>query len=96
MLLRSPATTGTATVIALIYLELKGKLNGHAARAPVPNANLTDWMFEMARAIMADQANDLFRAAAAGPLAGIPGYEMRPLVLADYASDNLQRHRRWS
>ena len=50
MLSLSPTTTGSATAIALIYPELKGKLNGHAVRAPVLNASLTDCVFEMARA----------------------------------------------
>ncbi len=31
--------------------------------------------------------NRLFAAAAAGPLAGVLGYEERPLVSADYARD---------
>jgi glyceraldehyde 3-phosphate dehydrogenase len=38
MLSLQPTTTGSATAIALIYPELKGKLNGHAVRAPVLNA----------------------------------------------------------
>jgi glyceraldehyde 3-phosphate dehydrogenase len=87
MLSLSPTTTGSATAIALIYPELKGKLNGHAVRAPVLNASLTDCVFEMARETSADEVNVLFRAAAAGPLAGILGYEARPLVSADYARD---------
>ena len=56
-------------------------------RAPVLNASLTDCVFEMARATSAAEVNDLFRAAAAGPLAGILGIEDRPLVSADYAND---------
>jgi glyceraldehyde 3-phosphate dehydrogenase len=87
MLSLSPTTTGSATAIALIYPELKGKLNGHAVRAPVLNASLTDCVFEMARPVAADAINDLFRNAAAGPLAGILGFEARPLVSADYAND---------
>ena len=75
----------SATAIALIYPELKGKLNGHAVRAPVLNASLTDCVFELKRPASADEVNTLFRAAAAGPLAGILGYEERPLVSADYA-----------
>jgi glyceraldehyde 3-phosphate dehydrogenase len=87
MLSLSPTTTGSATAIALIYPELTGKLNGHAVRAPVLNASLTDCVFEMARETSADEVNDLFRFAAAGPLAGILGLETRPLVSADYARD---------
>jgi glyceraldehyde 3-phosphate dehydrogenase len=87
MLSLAPTTTGSATAIALIYPELKGKLNGHAVRAPVLNASLTDCVFEMQRETSAEEVNELFRTAASGPLAGILGYETRPLVSADYARD---------
>jgi glyceraldehyde 3-phosphate dehydrogenase len=87
MLSLAPTTTGSATAIALIYPELKGKLNGHAVRAPVLNASLTDCVFELQRSTTAEEVNALFQAAAAGPLAGILGYEERPLVSADYARD---------
>ena len=87
MLSLLPTTTGSATAIALIYPELKGKLNGHAVRAPVLNASLTDCVFELSRAVTADELNTLFRDAAAGPLAGILGFETRPLVSADYVND---------
>ncbi len=83
----APTTTGSATAIALIYPELKGKLNGHAVRAPVLNASLTDAVFELQRAVTVEEVNDLFEQAAKGPLAGILGYETRPLVSADYAQD---------
>ncbi|MDR3532185.1 MAG: ArsJ-associated glyceraldehyde-3-phosphate dehydrogenase [Rhodopila sp.] len=83
----SPTTTGSATAIALIYPELKGKLNGHAIRAPVLNASLTDCVFEMSRPVTEAEVNALFRTAANGPLAGILGFETRPLVSADYAND---------
>ena len=87
MLSLAPTTTGSATAIALIYPELKGKLNGHAVRAPVLNASLTDCVFELHRETTADEVNRLFALAASGPLAGILGYEERPLVSADYARD---------
>lgn len=87
MLSLAPTTTGSATAIALIYPELKGKLNGHAVRAPVLNASLTDCVFEMARATTAEEVNALFADATRGKLAGILGFETRPLVSADYARD---------
>lgn len=85
----APTTTGSATAIALIYPELKGKLNGHAVRVPALNASLTDCVFELQRATTAEEVNALFQAAAqpGSPLAGILGYEERPLVSADYARD---------
>ena len=77
----------SASTIALIYPELKGKLNGHAVRVPALNASLTDCVFELERATTAEEVNALFAAAARGPLAGILGYEERPLVSVDYARD---------
>jgi len=87
MMSLAPTTTGSATAIALIYPELKGKLNGHAVRAPVLNASLTDCVFELQRATTAEEVNALFKAAAEGALRGILGYEERPLVSVDYARD---------
>ena len=66
MLSLQPTTTGSATAIALIYPELKGKLNGHAVRAPVLNASLTDCVFELQRATTEAEVNELFAAAAQG------------------------------
>ena len=83
----APTTTGSATAIALIYPELKGKLNGHAVRAPVLNASLTDCVFELQRTTTPEEVNALFKEAAQTYLAGILGYEERPLVSADYARD---------
>ena len=83
-----PTTTGSATAISLIYPELKGKLNGHAVRAPVLNASLTDCVFEVARKTTADDINALFKKAADGVLAGILGFETRPLVSADFNNDS--------
>lgn len=83
----APTTTGSATAIALIYPELKGKLNGHAVRVPALNASLTDCVFELKCETTAEEVNALFANAAKGSLAGILGYETRPLVSADYARD---------
>ena len=83
-----PTTTGSATAITLIYPELTGRLNGHAVRVPLLNASLTDCVFEVERETTAEEVNALFAAAAAeGPLAGILGYETRPLVSTDYVND---------
>ncbi len=82
-----PTTTGSATAITLIYPELKGRLNGHAVRVPLLNASLTDCVFEMTRPTSVAEVNGLFETWAKGPLEGILGYEIRPLVSADYVND---------
>jgi glyceraldehyde 3-phosphate dehydrogenase len=82
-----PTSTGSATAITLIYPELMGKLNGIAVRVPLLNASLTDAVFTMGRDVTVAEINDSLRAAANGPLAGILGFEDRPLVSADYTND---------
>ena len=83
-----PTTTGSARAIGMIFPELQGKLNGHAVRVPLLNAALTDAVFELERAVSADEVNAAFETAANGPLQGILGYETRPLVSIDYVNDS--------
>jgi glyceraldehyde 3-phosphate dehydrogenase len=82
-----PTTTGSATAIAEIFPELRGRLNGHAVRVPLANASLTDCVFEVERPTSVDEVNALLKQAADGPLRGILGYEERPLVSIDYRTD---------
>ncbi len=82
-----PTSTGSATAITMIYPELSGKLDGVAVRVPLLNASLTDAVFTVASDVTVEQVNDLLKKAADGPLAGILGFEPRPLVSADYVND---------
>ncbi|TVQ94295.1 MAG: type I glyceraldehyde-3-phosphate dehydrogenase [Chromatiaceae bacterium] len=82
-----PTSTGSARAITKIFPELTGKLNGLAVRVPLLNASLTDFVFEAARPVTVEEVNGHLRAAAQGPLAGILGYEERPLVSADFRGD---------
>jgi glyceraldehyde 3-phosphate dehydrogenase len=83
-----PTTTNSATAVALIVPELQGRLDSIAVRAPVLNASITDCAFQMARTTTVAEVNGLLAAAAAaGPLAGILGYETRPLVSSDFVRD---------
>ena len=82
-----PTTTGSATAIGLIFPELQGKLDGLAVRVPLLNASLTDCVFEVSRPTTVDEINGLLETAAQDELAGILGYEERPLVSVDYRGD---------
>ncbi len=82
-----PTSTGSATAITLIYPELKGKLNGLAVRVPLLNASLTDCVFNVGRATTVEEVNSLLKKASEGELEGILGYEVKPLVSADYTND---------
>lgn len=82
-----PTTTGSAKAIIEIFPELAGRINGHAVRVPLANASLTDCVFEVERPTSVAEVNALLKQAAEGELAGILGYEERPLVSVDYRGD---------
>jgi len=82
-----PTSTGSATAIAEIFPELKGRLNGVAVRVPLANASLTDCVFEVEKPVTVEQVNKALAEAADGYLSGVLGYEERPLVSVDYTND---------
>ncbi len=82
-----PTTTGSATAIAEIFPELRGRLNGHAIRVPLANASITDCVFELECKVTIEEVNVALKQAAETSLFGILGYEERPLVSVDYKTD---------
>lgn len=82
-----PTSTGSATAIAEIFPELKGRLDGHAVRVPLTNASLTDCVFELERQTTVAEVNALLKAASEAGLKGILGFEERPLVSIDFLHD---------
>lgn len=83
-----PTTTGSAKAVVQIFPELEGRINGHAVRVPLLNASLTDIVFDVARDVTAEDVNAAMSAAAKDGLAGILGYEERPLVSCDFTDDD--------
>ncbi|MBN3564413.1 ArsJ-associated glyceraldehyde-3-phosphate dehydrogenase [Aliamphritea spongicola] len=82
-----PTSTGSASAIALIFPELQGKLNGIAVRVPLTNSSLTDCVFEVSRDTDITEVNRVLKEASETYLAGVLGYEERPLVSIDYVDD---------
>ena len=82
-----PTSTGSATAIFEIFPELTGRLNGMAVRVPLANASLTDCVFEVENPTTAAEVNTALKQAAEGRLAGVLGYEEKPLVSVDYTDD---------
>ncbi|KAK9830553.1 hypothetical protein WJX72_012427 [[Myrmecia] bisecta] len=83
----APTSTGSATAIALIFPELKGKLNGLAVRVPLVNSSITDCVFEVKRGTTAEEVNQVLKEACETYLKDILGYEEQPLVSTDYVND---------
>jgi glyceraldehyde 3-phosphate dehydrogenase len=79
-----PASTGAAKATSLVIPELKGKLDGMAVRAPVPDGSVTDLVCVLGREVTVDDVNAAFRAAAASDgWNGILEYSEAPLVSGD-------------
>jgi glyceraldehyde 3-phosphate dehydrogenase len=82
-----PTTTGAAKALALVIPDLKGKFDGFSLRVPTPTVSVVDFTADVSRSTSADEINEAFRAAAAGPMKGILGVSDEPLVSSDFRGD---------
>ncbi len=78
-----PTTTGAAKAIGLVMPELKGKLDGYSMRVPTPDVSVVDLVVLTSRPTTAEEVNNAFKAAAAGPMKGILAYTDDPVVSTD-------------
>jgi glyceraldehyde 3-phosphate dehydrogenase len=83
-----PTTTGAAKALALVIPELKGKFDGFSLRVPTPTVSIVDFTADVSRETSADELNEAFRRAAAGPMKGILGVSDEPLVSSDFRGDS--------
>ena len=84
-----PTSTGAAKALHLVVPELKGKLDGFAVRVPTPNVSVVDLTFTSEKPVTKESINEALKAAAAGPLKGILGYETNELVSSDFKGNPL-------
>jgi glyceraldehyde 3-phosphate dehydrogenase len=78
-----PTTTGAARASALVFPELKGKIDGIALRVPVPNVSIVDLTAVLEKNVTKEEVNAAFKQAAEGPLKGIVEYTEDPIVSTD-------------
>jgi glyceraldehyde 3-phosphate dehydrogenase len=78
-----PTSTGAAKLIAVIFPELKGKIDGVAIRVPTPDVSIVDLACTVEKSTTKDEVNAAFKAAAEGPLKGILQYIDEPIVSID-------------
>ena len=83
-----PTTTGAAKALALVIPDLKGKFDGFSLRVPTPTVSVVDFTADISKSTTADELNEAFRAAAAGPMKGILGVSEEPLVSSDFRGDS--------
>ena len=79
-----PTSTGAARAIGLVMPDLKGKVDGMAMRAPVPDGSVVDLVVRVSRETTVDEVNETFRRAAdTAALEGILQYTDEPIVSQD-------------
>lgn len=78
-----PTTTGAAKAIGLVLPGLDGKLSGDSIRVPVPVGSIVELNTTVSKDVTLDEVLDAYKAAAAGPLAGVLEYSDDPLVSSD-------------
>ena len=79
-----PSTTGAAKTVGVVFPELKGKIDGLSIRVPTPNVSIVDLSAQVEKATTAEEVNQVFQAAAEGPMKGILQYNTDPLVSRDF------------
>jgi len=79
-----PTTTGAARAVTQVIPELEGRLHGLAFRVPVATVSVVDFVADLDQEVTVEQVNQVFRAAAEGPLARILEYCQEPLVSIDF------------
>ncbi len=83
-----PTSTGAAKALGLVIPSVKGKLNGHSLRVPVPVGSITDFTATLKKAATKEEINAAFeKASNEGPLKGYLCYSEAPLVSADIVGD---------
>ncbi|MCL1892382.1 MAG: type I glyceraldehyde-3-phosphate dehydrogenase [Alphaproteobacteria bacterium] len=82
-----PTSTGAAKAIGLVLPNLAGKLNGTAIRVPVPDVSVVELIVNLNKPATEASANAALLAASKGKLAGILGYNEKPLVSVDFTHD---------
>ncbi|MBU2561407.1 MAG: type I glyceraldehyde-3-phosphate dehydrogenase [Nanoarchaeota archaeon] len=78
-----PTSTGAAKAIGEVIPSLKGKLDGFAARVPVPDGSLTDLTVVLKKDATKEQVNSLFKSVAEHHMKGVLEYSDAPLVSVD-------------
>ena len=79
-----PTSTGAAVAVALVYPQVKGKLDGIAMRVPTPNVSVVDLVAQVEKKTIAQEVNDVLKKASESQMKGILGYTDLPLVSSDF------------
>lgn len=79
-----PTSTGAAKAVGEVLPELQGRLDGIAARVPVPDGSVVDLFAKLSRSASYQDVHDVVQAAAESErMNGILQFSTRPIVSSD-------------
>jgi glyceraldehyde 3-phosphate dehydrogenase len=79
-----PTSTGAAKAVGMVLPELKGKLDGIAARVPIPDGSVVDLFVELQKRVSAEDVHAEIQAAAESKrMKGILQFVELPVVSSD-------------
>jgi glyceraldehyde 3-phosphate dehydrogenase len=79
-----PTSTGAAKAVGMVLPQLKGRLDGIAARVPVPDGSVVDLFVELEKNVTADDVHSAIRAASeSNRMKGILQFVKAPVVSSD-------------
>jgi glyceraldehyde 3-phosphate dehydrogenase len=79
-----PTSTGAAKLVGRLIGGLEGKIHGYSMRVPTPTVSVIDFVCNTNKDVTAEQVNEAFKKAAAGPLKSIMEYCEEKLVSMDF------------
>jgi glyceraldehyde 3-phosphate dehydrogenase len=84
-----PTTTGAARAVGKVIPELKGKLDGTAARVPVPDGSIVDLVVKVSKDVTVADVNAAMRIAAnSAAMKNILMYSDKPIVSSDIVGNS--------
>jgi glyceraldehyde 3-phosphate dehydrogenase len=78
-----PTTTGAARAVGKVLPQLKGKLDGMAARVPVSDGSIVDLVAKLKKNPKREEVNAAVQKHALGAMKGVVEYSETPLVSSD-------------
>ncbi|RJQ43778.1 MAG: type I glyceraldehyde-3-phosphate dehydrogenase [Gaiellales bacterium] len=83
-----PTTTGAAKAVSLVLPDLKGKMDGMAMRAPVPDGSVVDLVAILGKEVSLEDVDAAFQKHAdQSAMKGILKYQPDPIVSIDIVGD---------
>ncbi len=82
-----PTSTGATKEVGEVLPMLQGRMSGSAIRVPTANVSVVDLVVTTSQDTTVEEINQLLTKAANGPMKGVLGINLRPLVSIDFNHD---------